>query len=124
VAAPVDALPTTRLPAATPPTPQPLVANGEALRHDRPRPLPQPTFTRPTPPLKGESLPAMITGADGTVEWHTMTPPAVVEVEEGGVAPAAAPVAASEPTAAEPEARGAFWSGVRERFTGTTAAAE
>jgi len=126
VAAPIDALPATRLPAAAPPTPQSLVANGQALRHDLPRPLPQPTFTHPTPPLGGESLPAMITGGDGAVEWHTMTPPAVVQEQAREPAPAAAPpVEAAQPPLAGPtDGQGAFWSGVRERFTGTTAAAE
>jgi len=126
VAAPVDVLPATRLPAAAPPTPQSLVANGQALRHDRPCPLPQPTFTRPKPPLGGESLPAMITGGDGTVEWHTMTPPAVVQEQAREPAPAATPPveAAQAPLAGSAEGQGAFWNGVRERFTGTTVAAE
>jgi len=117
---------TTRLPAAAEPTPQPLVASGEALRHDVPRPMPQPTFTRPTPPLGDETLPATITGEDETVEWHTMTPPPILQVEEGGSAPTAAPPleASQPPPAGEPEGHGAFWNGVRERFTGTTAAAE
>jgi len=117
---------TTRLPAAAEPTPQPLVASGDALRHDVPRPMPQPPFTRPTPPLGDDALPATLTDGDETVAWRTMTPPPTLQVEEGSSAPTAvSSVEVSQPpSTGESEGHGAFWGGVRERFTGTTAAAE
>ncbi len=127
---------TPRLPAPAPPTQQPLVASGEALRHDVPRPLPRPPFTRPAPPLPGESLPPALAGGDTReVEWRAMSAPPAAHGEETAATPAApssetaapaartTPLAASGPEAA-PGTRGGFWDGVRERFSGATAAAE
>ena len=112
---------TPRLPAPVGPTPKRLVASGAALRHELPRPLPQPTFTRPTPPLPGESLPPPITGSAKGVEWHAMALPAAAATpNDRGVAPATA--VAKEGGATLPAApEGSFWSDIRERFTAAAA---